>query len=268
MNVDERRRSSLDVLARLLGAGPHLRVAAGARPGSRCDRAARASCPPPRRPRSRRARPPCRRAAGRSGGRRSRTSRRRASSTSPNLAMPDDLELLRRARAPRRRSGRRPRSPRRRRSPSSIDDLVRARGQRPSTRLSGLKRSYSGAVSMPKPKSARRRVSIALPSGRSSSSGRPVDRCPSATSTPSSARTSSSDASRDAARLRRSPSKLEAASLPVTTASVPGVRLDEDRVERLVDRVGEDVGAADHRDAEHDRERGQRRPELAAQQAL
>ena len=36
-----------------------------------------------------------------------------------------------------------------------------------------------------------------------------------------------------------------------------GVRLGEDARERLVDRVREDVGAADHRDAEHDRERGQ-----------
>ena len=48
-----------------------------------------------------------------------------------------------------------------------------------------------------------------------------------------------------------------------------GVRVDrrEDVVESLVDRVGEDVGAADHRDAEDDRERGQRRAELAAGEA-
>ena len=42
-----------------------------------------------------------------------------------------------------------------------------------------------------------------------------------------------------------------------------GVRLDEDGVERLVDRVREHVGAAHHRDAEDDRDRGQHRPELA-----
>ena len=42
----------------------------------------------------------------------------------------------------------------------------------------------------------------------------------------------------------------------------------EDRVERLVDRVREDVGAADHRDAEDDRERRQRGAQLSPQQAL
>ena len=41
----------------------------------------------------------------------------------------------------------------------------------------------------------------------------------------------------------------------------------EDRVEGLVDRVGEDVGAADHRHTEHDRERGQRDPQLPPEQA-
>ena len=35
------------------------------------------------------------------------------------------------------------------------------------------------------------------------------------------------------------------------------VRLVDDRRERARDRVGEDVGAADHRDAEDDRECGQ-----------
>ena len=37
----------------------------------------------------------------------------------------------------------------------------------------------------------------------------------------------------------------------------------EDRVERPLDRVGEDERAADHRDAEHDRDRRQRRAKLA-----
>src|SRR5262249_25643086 len=41
-----------------------------------------------------------------------------------------------------------------------------------------------------------------------------------------------------------------------------------DVVEALAERVGEHESAADHRDAEHDRERGQRRPELAAEKAL
>ena len=46
-----------------------------------------------------------------------------------------------------------------------------------------------------------------------------------------------------------------------------GVRVGEDARERLVDRVREDVGAADHRDAEDDRERGQDGPDLAAEHA-
>ena len=46
------------------------------------------------------------------------------------------------------------------------------------------------------------------------------------------------------------------------------VDVREDRVERLVDRVGEDERAADRRDAEDDRDRGERRPQLAGQQAL
>ncbi len=42
------------------------------------------------------------------------------------------------------------------------------------------------------------------------------------------------------------------------------VDLREHGAERGFDRVGEDVGAADHRHAEHDRQGGQRRAELAA----
>ena len=47
------------------------------------------------------------------------------------------------------------------------------------------------------------------------------------------------------------------ATLPLMTASEFCVRLVDDRRERARDRVGEDVGAADHRDAEDDRECGQ-----------
>ncbi len=53
-------------------------------------------------------------------------------------------------------------------TPSSIATSWAPRGQRPSTRLSGLKRSYSGAVSMPKANDGAPPVSIASPSGRSS----------------------------------------------------------------------------------------------------
>ena len=42
----------------------------------------------------------------------------------------------------------------------------------------------------------------------------------------------------------------------------------EDRREARVDRVGEHEGAAHHRDAHHDRERGQDQPQLAAEQVL
>src|SRR3954471_4341359 len=42
----------------------------------------------------------------------------------------------------------------------------------------------------------------------------------------------------------------------------------EDVGERLLDGVGEDEGAADHRDAQHDGQRGEQRAGLAAQEAL
>ena len=45
------------------------------------------------------------------------------------------------------------------------------------------------------------------------------------------------------------------------------VRAREDRVERLRDRVGEQEAAADHRDAEHDRERRERGAELPPEEA-
>ena len=63
---------------------------------------------------------------------------------------------------------------------------------------------------------------------------------------------------RDRRRLGRLALEAEAGVLAGHDGVRAGVRVDEDRVERLVDRVREDVGAAHHRDAEHDRERGQR----------
>ena len=53
-------------------------------------------------------------------------------------------------------------------TPSSIATSVPPFGQRPSTRLSGLKRSYSGSVSIPNANAGAPPVSIASPSGRSS----------------------------------------------------------------------------------------------------
>ena len=75
---------------------------------------------------------------------------------------------------------------------------------------------------------------------------------------------------RQRAHLRRAATRRAAArSSPARSREVEGRLagdrrrpsprgLGEDRVERLVDRVGEHERAADHRDAEHDRERGQR----------
>jgi hypothetical protein len=48
----------------------------------------------------------------------------------------------------------------------------------------------------------------------------------------------------------------------------PLVDVREDRVERLVDRVGQDERAAHRRDAEHDRDRRQRGAELPGQEAF
>src|SRR5262249_28331177 len=46
------------------------------------------------------------------------------------------------------------------------------------------------------------------------------------------------------------------------------VRARADLIERRLDRVGQDVGAADHGDAEHDRQRRQQGPELAPREPL
>jgi hypothetical protein len=88
---------------------------------------------------------------------------------------------------------------------------------------------------------------------------------PSPAPTSGSARTfASSDSSNGGARAA-APLEVER-RLAADDASSPG-DVGEDRVNALVDRVGEDVRAADHRDAEHDRDRRQRRAQLAAEQA-
>ena len=63
-------------------------------------------------------------------------------------------------------------------------------------------------------------------------------------------------------RLRGRPLERDVGRLAADRRVGVGIRLAEDRVERLVDRVREDEGSAHHRDAEHDGERGQRRAEL------
>ena len=84
---------------------------------------------------------------------------------------------------------------------------------------------------------------------------------------------------------RQAPHPRRAATAGTTAAAAPLLRapdralagdhgvgvlvdLGEDRAERGLDRVREHVGAAHHRDAEHDRDRGQRGPQLAPEQPL
>ena len=151
-------------------------------------------------------------------------------------------------------------------TPSSTTTSPLPLGQRPSTRLSGLKRSNSGAVSMPNARDGAPPVSISSPSGRSSFVWK-SETDPVAISTLDRA-DSLERLLRDRRRLRRLALEAEAGVLPGHDGVRPGVRVDEDRVEGLVDRVREDVAAAHHRDAEHDRERGEHRAQLAAGQAL
>ena len=193
-------------------------VAHRAPPGSAAS-AVRASCPPRLPPGPHRARPPCPAASAPSARRRSRMSRRRSSSarrTSRSRRSRTPAPAL----APRRRSDLRAAGPPRRRRPRRRRPPPPPLGQRPSTRLSGLKRSYSGAVSMPKANDGAPPVSIGSPSGRSSFVWKSCTD-PVATSTPSTSRTRSSVSSGTGGASADSPSKLKPGSFPVTTASVP-----------------------------------------------
>ena len=102
---------------------------------------------------------------------------------------------------------------------SSIATSFPPDGQRPWTRFSGLKRSYSAAVSMPNANDGAPPVSIDSPSGLISLVWKSGTE-PAATSTPSTWRTCSRTLSGTGAGGAVSPSKLIPASLPVTTASV------------------------------------------------
>ena len=68
---------------------------------------------------------------------------------------------------------------------------------------------------------------------------------------------------RDRRRLSRLALEVDPGLLARDHDVRAGVRVDEDGVERLVDRVREDVGAAHHRDAEDDRKRREEGPQLA-----
>ena len=102
--------------------------------------------PPRPRRRSRRTAPRGRRASAPSRRRRSRTSRSPIDLTSPYCAMPDDLEVLLRLRASRSRSSRRRAKPSRSAVPASTTTSPAPCGQRPSSRLSGLKRVLGRGV--------------------------------------------------------------------------------------------------------------------------
>ena len=110
--------------------------------------------------------------------------------SSPYLATPT-IRNPAPGRARRRRCGRRAARSSSSATPSSTATSSPPLGQRPSTRLSGLKRAYSGAVSMPNANEGEPPVSIASPSGRSSFVWKSCTE-PAAISTPSTPRTRSS----------------------------------------------------------------------------
>ena len=147
----------------------------------------------------------------------------------------------------------------------SITTSFRPSATSPSTRVSELNSGCDGSTLNPRfgapPKL------IDLPS-------LPIRCAPSPPTPPSAALTSgscftlaSSDSSNDGSvplpLLPRSK-----ADLPVIDRVGAAVGLGEDRIEGARDRVREDERAADHRDAEDDREGGQRGAQLAAEQAL
>ena len=138
-------------------------------------------------------------------------------------------------------------------------------GQSPSTRASGLNGDSPCAIA--KPRFGAPPLTTALPS-------RPISVVESLSTLPSASCDAVDTAHRreDALGERRRGRAAAVGEVERRLAGDDRARafphLGEDRVEGRVDRVGEDVRAADHRDAEHDRERGQRRAELAPQQAL
>ncbi len=66
----------------------------------------------------------------------------------------------------------------------------------------------------------------------------------------------------DGRRRSRGPVDADVGAFALHDGVGPGVRLREEVRERLVDRVREDVGAADHRDAEDDRDAREQRASL------
>ena len=143
------------------------------------------------------------------------------------------------------------------------DLVVAAAASSPSTSWSGL-RLWSPCGSMPTamPSSA---LPIACPSRRRASTSSSIEPC--ADSTPGRLSTLLSTAAEKAGASLAAVAGLDR-DLGADDRVGGLVRVAVDAVEALAERVGEDEGAADHRDAEHDRERGERRAELAAEQAF
>ena len=121
-------------------------------------------------------------------------------------------------------------------SPSSIATSSPPLAQRPSTRLSGLNRSYSGAVSMPKANCGAPPAADALPVGSQQldlevqeRAGRDLD--------PVYRAHALERLLGNRRRLRGLSLEAETRVLPRHDRVRPRVRVDEDRVERVVDRV-------------------------------
>ena len=124
-------------------------------------------------------------------------------------------------------------------------------------RLDALRRSAAGRRRPARSGRRSRRGSRSRSSRRSR---------PAAFSTPSTAATlSTSDSRQRRARLGQVEAAVEG-RLRLDRDVDAGVGLGEDVVEGLVDRPLQHEGAGDHRDAEHDRERGQRRAQLPGRQ--
>ena len=146
-------------------------------------------------------------------------------------------------------------------TPSSTATSPSPDGQRPSTRLRGLKRSYWGSVSIPKANAGAPPVSIVVAVRLQQLGLEVLHRARS--------HRDAVDLTHPLERVLGDRRRLGAFAFEADVSLLArddgvgaGVRLDENRVERLVDRVGEDVGAAHHRDAQDDRDRGEDGPEL------
>ena len=175
----------------------------------------------------------------------------------------DDAERLRRAVHRHADLSARPGSRACRPSPLSIAISFGAAGQRPATSFSGLK-SWSRGLTL-KPRFGAPPVEIDLPL-------RPTrwvwsySTPPTASWTPGQALDLGEQRLRNRGRGR----VVRVAERRLAADDRVGVlvRDGEDRVEALLDRVGEDVGARHHRDAEDDRERGQHGAQLAPGESL